>query len=342
MTVIGAQRGTFLDPERTDWAGAGPRPIAWRAWYPAADSTPEPEVVPPPGDALFTSEPVVDGARLSAIKDRWPIVLLSHGTGGQAEGLSWLGARLARAGYVCLAVSHHGNSSIEPYLAEGFICWWERPRDLTEALDQFVAIPGFAGRIDLEAVFAIGFSLGGYTVLSLAGAITNLALFQDWLSTQPDPSGGPREFPDLAERFDELQRSSEVFRASLARQSNCYRDSRVRAITGLAPAPPVRGLTPESVAEIAVPVSLMVGQADIEAPPDVCAVWLTERNSRFSLNLLGETVGHYVFLNEATAYGRDLEPEICVDPPGVNRRAIHDRAAELADRTFRSAMEATL
>ncbi|WPZ36493.1 hypothetical protein T8K17_10130 [Thalassobaculum sp. OXR-137] len=54
----------------------------------------------------------------------------------------------------------------------------------------------------------------------------------------------------------------------------------------------------------------------------------------------GETGGHYVFLNEANDLGRREVPEICLDPPDADRRAIHDRAAGFADTHFRSTLEA--
>ncbi|WP_420564086.1 hypothetical protein [Thalassobaculum sp.] len=56
-------------------------------------------------------------------------------------------------------------------------------------------------------------------------------------------------------------------------------------------------------------------------------------------HLSGETAGHHVFLNAARHIGRAQAPEISLDPPGVNRRAIHDRAAAFAALHFRTALE---
>ncbi|MCR9071577.1 MAG: dienelactone hydrolase [Alphaproteobacteria bacterium] len=343
MTLVGMTSGVFQDPERRDWDGVRPRPIAWSAWYPAAASHPHarsPDGVDgAAGAELFILPSAIHGAAFSPARSSWPVVLLSHGTGGQAEGLAWLGARLASVGYVCLAVSHHGNTGIEPYRAEGFLCWWDRPRDLTVALDLLASDPRFCGRLDLERVFAAGFSLGGYTVLSLAGAITELSLFRTWAEAQPGGPSGPREFPNLFSRFDDLLRSSKVFRTALARQSDSYADPRVRAVAAFAPAPPVRAFRSDSLAAICLPVALMAGRADLEAPHEACAQWLYEQNLVFIVELLGKTVGHYVFLNEATDLGRAEAPELCDDPPGVDRRAIHDRAAAFADAHFRKSLK---
>lgn len=66
---------------------------------------------------------------------------------------------------------------------------------------------------------------------------------------------------------------------------------------------------------------------------------ISRRPTHLARHLLGETAGHHVFLNAAGDTGRAQAPEICLDPPGVNRRAIHDRAAAFAALHFRTALE---
>ena len=281
---------------------------------------------------------VAPQATLSDAVSRWPLVLLSHGTGGTAQQMGWLGSRLARRGFVCIAVSHHGNTAIEPYLPEGFLCWWERARDLSAVTDFLDEESRFMNRLDLGNVFASGFSLGGYTVLALAGAITSLTRFEEWLAAEGGHATGPREFPNLADHAPELLARSEPFQASQCRHSHTYHDCRLRAVTVLAPAPPVRSFLPDSLAGIDIPVSILVGQADTEAPHDRCAVWLVDKNPSFKLTLLGEEVGHYVFLCESTTYGKQTEPEVCVDRESVDRSSIHDRAAEMTAALFRESM----
>ena len=46
-------------------------------------------------------------------------------------------------------------------------------------------------------------------------------------------------------------------------------------------------------------------------------------------------VDHYTFLDVCTAEGRSALPALCVDHPGVDRAAIHDAVANLADQIFR-------
>lgn len=266
---------------------------------------------------------------------QWPVVLVSHGTGGSAEGMGWLGCRLAAKGFVVLAVNHHGNTAIEPYFPEGFLCWWERALDLTTILNILSDTNFFAGKIDLSRVYAAGFSLGGYAALALAGAITDVKLFDAWASGQQGVRG-PREYPDIADRIPDLLATSAVFRASQERQGNLYRDQRVKAVYAFAPAPPVRGFTAGSLASIDIPVGIMVGASDTEAPCEECADWLANQIPNCNLSLLGPEVGHYVFLCEATKNGKAELPNFCVDAVGVNRTSIHQKAADAAITLFRS------
>ncbi len=334
MHKVGYLQGRNEDQGRTNWDGDGPRPLAWSAWYPAGDDSIERErLVGPLKSPLFSMGAVAERAPLSEASSRWPVVLVSHGTGGSADVMGWLGRRFAQAGYVAIAVNHHGNTGIEPYRAEGFACWWERAADLTVLLDQLAVEGPFAGRLDQDRVFAAGFSLGGYTALALAGAITDMALFQDWWLRQESPRG-PREFPDLGEHIPRLLETSRVFRDSWDRQSRSYADQRVPAVFALAPAPAVYGFTAESLATVEIPVEIMVGASDQEAPPH-CSTWLANQLSDCRLTTLDNPIGHFVFLSEATEQGRSAMPDICVDAAGVDRAMIHDHTAQAAIALFR-------
>ena len=260
----------------------------------------------PPDRPFFIMGKVGPGAELCDGLGRFPVILLSHGTGGTAASLGWLAERFAATGYVVIAVDHHGNTASEPYRAEGFLCWWERPRDLSVALDALISVGAFANRLDVANITAVGFSLGGHTVISILGGITDMTRFEDWEETSP-LRAGPREFPDLIDHVEPLLRKSAVFRLSWERQSASCNDHRVKNAIALAPAPTVRAFTLPSLAAIARPVTIMVGGADREAPADSCAVWLNSKLPHSQITLLGQDVGHYTLLCIGTDEGRRLE-----------------------------------
>ena len=115
----------FFDDERKSWSGFGARPLRTSIWYPADTVVNETlmTVGGAAGKPLFIIGNVAENALLAPAADCYPVVLISHGTGGSALGMGWLGIRLARLGYIAVAVNHHGNTAIEPYLAAGFACW---------------------------------------------------------------------------------------------------------------------------------------------------------------------------------------------------------------------------
>lgn len=209
---VGFRQGLCPDPVRSSWSGDGPRPLRWSVWYPAHPAVETVAAEMPPGARYYLLGELALDAAPAAVVERLPVVLLSHGTGGTAASLGWLARRLAAAAWAVLGVDHHGNAASEPHCAAGFICWWERSRDLSLALDMLATAGPFAGRLDQDRVVAAGFSLGAHTALALAGAITDMRLFAAWIDGRPGACG-PREFPDLADRLPELLATDAVCRS---------------------------------------------------------------------------------------------------------------------------------
>ncbi|MGZ5278636.1 MAG: alpha/beta hydrolase family protein, partial [Pseudobdellovibrionaceae bacterium] len=99
----------------------------------------------------------------------FPVILLSHGSMGLASRLFWLGQYFVRQGAVVVAVDHPGNMFGDSS-ADGVVRVWDRAKDLSFGLDQVLKDPEFGSHLDLTRVSAAGHSVGGTTVLLLAGA----------------------------------------------------------------------------------------------------------------------------------------------------------------------------
>ena len=319
---VGYRVGLEHDDARRDWFDTGARPLAWSAWYPcppeASASGPAGQFFDP-GDVRVDADVVGDGAL--------PVVLMSHGTGGSAESIGWLARRLARAGHIVIGAQHHGNTAGERFSPAGFLCWWERASDLSILLTILAERGPFAGRMDLERVAAVGFSLGAHTVLALAGAVTSMERYSQWASGFPAVRNGPREMPDAARHIPELMQASEPFRSAWARQSVSFLDRRIRAVTAIAPPPPVRGFDPATVAAIETPVLLIAAGADTEAPSSEGADWLMQRNARFGRMEVRSPAGHYTFLGLPAAPEGDGDAPLFRDPARVSRADVHDAVA---------------
>ncbi|WP_316236723.1 signal peptidase [Bradyrhizobium sp. SZCCHNR1015] len=314
---VGFRQGRFADASRANWDGDGPRPIDWFAWYPVADDAEETALpLAPWPQGWFNAGPAALNSPLAASADACPLVVYSHGTGCNGLQFEWLARELAARGFVAVAVNHHGNSNAEPYRAEGFLCSWERPRDVSLLIDHIVAHPDFEGRINLARNYAVGYSLGGVTATALLGANMLRSPFEPGANL----GRGPREFPDLVDHLPRLMEKSQIFRDSWARMSASYRDPRIKAALLLAPGRSVQGFSEESVTAIRVSTRIMVGGADALLP---AARWLQERLPRSTFDMVAADAGHYVFLPESTDLGRSSDPASCVDPPSVDRGAVH-------------------
>ncbi|MGJ5176609.1 alpha/beta hydrolase family protein [Bradyrhizobium oligotrophicum] len=324
---VGFRQGQFEDASRPNWDGDAARPIHWFAWYPAAEDAIEAALsVAPWPQGWFKTGPVALNAPLAG-NGPYPLVVYSHGTGCNGLQFEWLARELASHGFIAVAVNHHGNSNAEPDRAEAFLCSWERPRDISLLIDHLVADPDFAGRIDENRIFAVGYSLGGVTATALLGAIMIRSPFEPGANL----GRGPREFPDLVDHLPRLMDQSQIFRDSWARMSASYHDPRIKAALLLAPGRSVQGFSADSVAAINVPTHIMVGGADALLP---AARWLHERLPDSAFDIVAADAGHYVFLPESTELGRTSDPAICADPPSVDRAAIHRTVIAAALKLF--------
>lgn len=317
-----------------DWRGAATQGLVTRLWYPADPAIPEvAHLIGPPGHPVFIGHVAAGNVPLSPAVQKYPLLLLSHGTGGSADSLDWLGAALAADGYIVVGVNHPGNNMLEPLTQQGFMLWWERAADLSEALDGVLADPVLGPHIDQSRIGAIGFSLGGYTVLELAGARTDLANFGAFCSSPAaDAVCHP---PERAMLHDATPSSAALLpqtQASLARAGASYRDGRVKAIFAIAPALG-EAFDAASFTGIDVPVQLVGGTVDVTVPSGTNITRIAGFLPAARMIML-PGVTHYTFLDSCVpAMVGDL-PLICKDNAGIDRDAVHAHTIERARRFF--------
>ena len=250
----------LTDPSRPDWREPGrPRPVRVMLWRPADDSG----------------------------SGRVPAVLISHGTGGAARQLAWLAEPLAAAGFLVAGVDHHGNNLVDGYLPQGFAFEWERPRDLSFALDVLAADH------ELGPVGAAGFSSGGYTAAALVGARISAAVL-DAIATGQLVLPEIPEFPGLPGALRAAVSEAELAQSMVAGAGD-YSDARIAAAFLICPALG-RLLSPESLGQITKPVRLSWGGADLIAPAQLNALLYQDAIPGATGESAGPDVEHYHFL----------------------------------------------
>ncbi|HUB96988.1 MAG TPA: alpha/beta hydrolase [Stellaceae bacterium] len=338
---VGTATRPFVPPEPYDWRGAASHVLLTTLWYPADPGANEtPQQIGPPGEPpRFEAGSAAVGAALPPGPAKFPLILLSHGTGGAAVALAWLGTALAAHGYVVAAVNHPGNNALEPYTTQGFTLWWERARDLSAVLDALLADRQFGPRIDPDRIGAAGHSLGGFTVIEVAGGIGSSKQLQAACTALPGDANceAPPEFSDLGAKAAALAQRDPAYAAALQRGGASHRDPRIRAVFAMAPALGP-SFTPESLKTIAVPVAIVAGADDRIAPPETSAKFIAGLIPNAKLTIFPGAVGHYVFTDLCTEAGRTASPALCVDAPGVDRESVHRQTAEDAIAFFDAAL----
>lgn len=330
---VGVTNRAFLkgDPSY-DWRGAQTHALLTTIWYPADTSAGESEQwVGDPAHPFAIAGRAARDAKLATSTAKFPLVLLSHGSGGSALMMAWLGTVLAAHGYIAAAVNHPGNNALETYTIQGFTLGWERAVDLSKVLDGMLADREFGRRIDAGRVGAAGFSFGGYTTMELAGGIGKLDVQAiQGRCGSPHPTDSLctpiLEFPDLVPKANRLLQADAPYAAALNESDESHRDPRIKAVFAIAPAV-AEVFSPETLSRISIPVEIVAGASDPVAPPATNARYLAAHIPHAKLTIYPGGVAHYTFLGTCTAAGKQQSPDFCVDRPGVNRDAIHTKTA---------------
>jgi predicted dienelactone hydrolase len=115
------------------------------------------------------------------VEGKAPLVVFSHGFGGKNTQTAFLMKAMAQAGYLVVAPNHNdANFSMATHFRpqENFtkVDAWsdktyiDRQRDIVNLLEALHKDPSWDKQIDWSEMALCGHSLGGYTVLGLAGA----------------------------------------------------------------------------------------------------------------------------------------------------------------------------
>lgn len=225
------------------------RSLEVAVWYPSAEKG----VVEQVGEnAAFVGTPVVKNAL--PVSGRHPLLLLSHGYGGNWGNTGWLAHAMAARGYIVAAPNHPGTTTRNRDAVQASKLWL-RPQDLIVVMNNLIASPSIAGDIDQQRIAAAGHSLGGWTVMALAGArFSTSRLSKDCENHTllgackvASPLGITK--PGAADRL-------------AADLSNARIKAVVSLDLGLA-----RGFTPQSLAGIRLPVLVMAAQANSDDVP---------------------------------------------------------------------------
>jgi predicted dienelactone hydrolase len=252
--------------------------------------------------------------------------------------MTWLGAALARHGYVAVAVDHPGANSIDGISDAGAYAPWAQATDLRAALDFVLDQPELARHIDSARVGVAGFALGGYASLLAVGARSDFGHFAGFCEGRDRDAmcNTHFEYPlDYHRRAEVLARPG--MEALAAEESSDFGDPRIKAAFLIAPAF-MEALAPASLSRVRVPVSIVLGAADPIAP--------TATNGQLAARLIPGArlrvlpgVGHYDFLSVCGPGGFKEVAPLCVDGAGATRAQTHAVTEAVAIAFFGLALD---
>lgn len=331
--AVGSQTRAFSDDDRRNWQNTGARPVMTVIWYPIDAKLKRHTTADP--DAHFVEKSVIPQAPILPTLAKCPMLVLSHGASGHAHALLWFAHYFAERGYIVAAVTHHGDTWMESDRPPpGRLHFWERPGDLTVALNQLMVDPVIAPRIDPTRIGAAGYSAGGGTVIQLAGAVFRPDELNSICQTDPARAGCdiPPFIKEQLSKIDALAKVDPVVRASIARRDRSFKDERIKAAFAIAPALG-RIFTENGLSAVNIPIAIVASRADKIAPPALDSYPYAQGISSARLTLISEHASHFAFGNECTPLGQRTE-NICKEPAGVDRAALHRAVGALAYEFF--------
>ncbi|SNR81320.1 Predicted dienelactone hydrolase [Methylobacillus rhizosphaerae] len=228
---------------------------------------------------------------------QYPLVLVSHGSGGSHLLYRSITCHLARHGYIVAMIEHPGNNRVDNRLMGTVDNLQYRPRHLKLTTDYLYQDARFAPYLLPGNVAVIGHSMGGYAALALAGG-------NPWFPPEvfkPDYQGPAPSLVDVEH------------------------DARIKALVLLAPAT-VWFKPKAALSGVHVPILMLSAEHDpytpawhndivLEGVPDPARV-----DSRCVSN-----AGHFSFLSPFPLKIKQGGALPTTDPEGFDREQFHEQ-----------------
>ena len=182
---VGVRTLRMTDRNRPDVLGAAEgkplprydRTLTLDAWYPAGPATVHPDgeyhtITRDPGITVILRGKAIRDAAPAKAGGPFPLVIVSHGYPGNRYLLSHLCENLASKGFVVVSIDHP-DSTYDDQKNFGSTLY-NRPFDQLFVLDEMArlaAVSGsvFSGLVDAGRTGLVGYSMGGYGVVNVAG-----------------------------------------------------------------------------------------------------------------------------------------------------------------------------
>lgn len=231
---------------------------------------------------------------------QFPLVLISHGSGGSHLLYRSIALHLAAHGYMVAMLEHPGNNRLDNQFMGKAENLQYRPRHLQLAADTLFADAQLAGHLQPQRFAVIGHSMGGYSALALAGG-------EPWY---PPEAFKPDADPELA---------------ASAHKVAVVHDARLQALVLLAPAT-VWFLPAGALAKVDLPILMLSAEHDPYTPAWHNQIVLqgVANPARVQARVVANA-GHFSFLSPFPPKIKSGGSLPTQDPEGFNREAFHEQ-----------------
>lgn len=317
LTLSVLANATGIGMKTEQFSAQNQRLLKATYWYPThSQKTPE----------LVFDNPAFYGIKVhkDAVPDtiKRPLVVMSHGYMGNYRNQSWLASYLVNHGYIVAAPNHPGTTSRNRDVKAGSELW-RRPKDLTAVIDRLQANPKLAGKVDSKRIYAVGHSLGAWTVLALTGAKFDYSRFLHDCTINKGLAAC------------EVNRSFKPTPDDLRKLAGDLGDKRIKAVItidiGLA-----RGFDPSSLVNIKTPTLLIAAnEPNPRIPTELETQYLADHLPNHKMVKL-EGAMHFSFLQACKPNAIQLLEEetkgdgiVCLDGDHTDRKQLHKKTEKL-------------
>lgn len=304
---IGVREFEWSDHERK-------RIIKVAVWYPTPESSEEIKYLAFKGHAKKDA---------TVTKDHFPLILVSHGTGGHRYNQFYISEFLASFGYIVAAIEHPHNNAFDNKDQGTVSNLWHRPKDVSFVLDRLLNSQIISSHIKHEEIGFIGHSIGGYTGFVIAGAIPNFRLLIDYCQDHPEDH-----------LMCQKAQVEQGLHTNYTFDFSKLRDQRVKALLVMAPALG-QAFERRDMEKVDIPILLIAsGQDEVLIKPYNILRYLKALPKDIQYVEFPKA-GHYVYLHECPFIVGMIAGEACKDV-GVSRSEIHPKLKKLCLEFFNS------
>lgn len=245
---------------------------------------------------------VVDG--------KYPLVIISHGSGGTNLGYRSIAFALVKKGFV-VGIPLHPKNNFKDNEAEGTVSNWKnRPLHISASIDAILSDRKMSESIDADKIAVVGHSAGGYTALAVAGGVADTTHIIELCLSNPQTN----------EPFCGLVKENKTEKAKI---ENSH-DKRIKAIVLMAPVG-ILFNSGDSLKDVDIPALLLRAEKDAELtePYQAEVIARNYKNQELLTYCTVSNAGHYSFI---TPFPEVMKSELGVvaeDPDGFDRKAFH-------------------